>query len=131
MHVLNTVSFSTQVISLRELTHAANAGFRLVYSLHSYTLNFKSLALSAVIALSSLTGVAAQAAPTTCALRTAQDLEKFTCDHSVRTNANGHKVNDFTFFDGVTREDLCMISWWNSGGHESLKGVSDGQATCR
>ena len=121
------MSFSTQVISLLELTHPANAGFLRVYSLHSYTLNFKSLALSAVIALSSLTGVAAQAAPTTCALRTAQDLEEFTCDHSVRTNANGHKVNDFTFFDGSTRYDLSIIFWMNRGEHKYAEVFMDGK----
>jgi len=75
---------------------------------------FKSLAISAIVALSSFTGVAAEAAPTKCALRTARDLHEFTCDTSVRTNSNGHKVNDIAFFDGGRRFDMSVV-WWLDG----------------
>lgn len=73
-------------------------------------MNIKSLALSALVALSTLGG-AAEAAPTTCALRTTQDLKEFTCDRVIRTNSNGHKVNDVTFFGDGTRYDLTIILW--------------------
>ena len=89
---------------------------------------FKSLAISAIVALSGFTGVAAQAAPTTCALRTATELHEFTCDHSVRTNRNGHNVNDITFFDGGKRYDMSVI-WWldGQGGLEYAEVFMDGQ----
>ena len=78
-----------------------------------HTWNIKSLAFSALVAISTFGGSAVQAAPTTCALRTSSDLEKFTCDHIVRVNANGHKVNDITFFDGNKRYDFSVIYWMN------------------
>ena len=78
-------------------------------------MNFKSLALSALVALSTF-GVAAEAAPTKCALRDSRDLVTFTCDHSVRTNANGHRVNDIIFFDGAKRHDWSVIFWTNNAG---------------
>lgn len=90
-------------------------------------MNIKSLALSAFIALSSLTGVAAQAAPTTCAFRNSAELHEFYCDHTIRTNANGHKVNDFTFFDGDQRHDVSIIFWMNNGQHEYAEVFIDGK----
>ena len=91
-----------------------------VYSLSFHTLNIKSLAISAVIALSSLTGVAAEAAPTKCALRNSntRELVTFTCDHSMRHNANGHKVNDITFFNGDNRYDISIIYWLQNDGRQ-------------
>ena len=80
-------------------------------------MNIKSLALSALVALSTFGGVAAQAAPTTCALRNSEDLIEFTCDHSLRTNANGHTVNDITFFDGGKRYDWSVIFWTDKSGN--------------
>ena len=92
----------------------------MLFSTHyiRFTLNIKSLALSAAVALSTLTGVAAEAAPTTCALRNSntRDLVTFTCDHNLRHNANGHKVNDITFFDGDKRYDVSIIYWVNDDG---------------
>ena len=81
-------------------------------------MNFKSLALSALVALSSFGGVAAQAAPTTCAFRDSQDLVEFTCDLNVRTNANGHTVNDITYFGGGRRYDVSVIFWSDNGNME-------------
>ena len=80
-----------------------------------FTLNIKSLALSALVALSTV-GVAAEAAPTKCALRDSSEVIEFTCDHSLRTNANGHRVNDITFFDGGKRYDWSVIFWTNDAG---------------
>ena len=91
-------------------------------------MNFKSLALSALVALSTV-GVAAEAAPTTCALRDSEGLVEFTCDHSVRRNANGHNVNDFTFFDGGKRYDVSIVFWMNNGEHEYAEVFMDGERT--
>ena len=91
-------------------------------------MNFKSLALSALVALSTV-GVAAEAAPTKCALRDSEGLVEFTCDHSVRRNANGHNVNDFTFFDGGKRYDVSIIFWMNNGQHEYAEVFIDGERT--
>jgi len=78
---------------------------------------FKSLALSAFVAASSFTGLAAQAAPTQCALRSPSDLIEFSCDHVLRTNSNGHKVNDVTFFDGGKRHDWSIVFWTDRAGN--------------
>ena len=76
-------------------------------------MNFKSLLASALLGTSLLGGVA-EAAPTTCAFRDSKGLDTFTCDHSTRRNANGHKVNDIVFFDGSKRHEFSII-WWMSG----------------
>ena len=77
-------------------------------------MNFKSLAISAVVALSSIVPVgSAQAAATTCAYRDATDLYEFACDRTVRVNANGHNVNDVTFFINGKRFDQSIIWWLN------------------
>ena len=78
-------------------------------------MNIKSIALSALVALSTFGGAAAQAAPTTCAIRNPQIFEEFTCDRIIRTNSNGHKVNDVTFFEGNDRHDLTIILWTEDG----------------
>ena len=73
-------------------------------------MNIKSLALSALVALSTLGGVA-EAAPTTCMIRDSRDFQEFTCDHTLRTNSNGHTVNDITFFGDGTRYDWSVVVW--------------------
>lgn len=78
-------------------------------------MNFKSLALSAFVALSTFGGVA-QAAPTTCFFRSPSDFDKFTCDHVIRTNNNGHNVNDITFFEDGRRIEISIIFWTDANG---------------
>ena len=73
-------------------------------------MNFKALAIAAITAFT-LTGDVAQAAPTTCMLRDSQDFTEFTCDHTIRVNANGHNVNDITFFGNGTRYDWSVVVW--------------------
>ena len=77
-------------------------------------MNFKALAFSAFVAISSLGG-AAQAAPTTCAFVDNSGVEKFTCDHSIRRNANNTKVNDVVFFENGNRIELSIIFWTEDG----------------
>jgi len=72
---------------------------------------FKSLAVSAAIFLSTLTGVAANAAPTTCAVRGPELFEEFSCDHHSRINANGHKVQDVTYFYEGVKYQWTMVFW--------------------
>ena len=89
-------------------------------------MNFKSLALSALVALSTFGGVA-QAAPTTCALRDSRNLHEFTCDHVLRTNANGHNVNDITFFDNGKRYELSIIFWMTDGSIDYAEVFTEGR----
>lgn len=77
-------------------------------------MNFKSIALSALVALSTLGG-AAEAAPTTCALRGPNVFREFTCDRNIRTNANGDKVNDITFINGTRRAEMSIVLWTEDG----------------
>ncbi len=81
-------------------------------------MNFKSLFASIAIASSSLIApMSAEAAPTQCALRTPSDLIEFTCDHSIRINANGHKVNDVVFFNGAKRHEWTIVFWLDRNGN--------------
>ena len=95
-----------------------------MYSLYSYTLNFKSLALSAFIALSTFGGVAAQAAPSTCWLgnnASGGSIPAQNCDVHVRRNANGHNVIDvMTPVDGQT---MTVILWMDDYGNPSYAEV--------
>ena len=77
-------------------------------------MNFKSLAVSAAIFLSALTGLAANAAPTTCAVRSPELFEEFNCDHHSRINANGHKVQEVTYFFDGTKYQWTMVFWLDS-----------------
>lgn len=89
---------------------------------------FNAIAASTVIASAALVAPA-DAAPTTCALRTESNLEEFACDHSIRVNANGHKVNDIAFFDGRQRYDVSIIYWTENGAHEYAEVFINGQRT--
>ena len=76
-----------------------------------FFVNFKSLAVSAAIALSAFTGVPANAAPTTCAARTPENFAEFQCDHHSRINANGHKVQDITYFLNGKKYLWTIVLW--------------------
>ena len=43
-------------------------------------------------------------------------LDKFSCDHSVRVNANGHKVNDIVFWTNDERYDVSIVFWKKQDG---------------
>ena len=81
-------------------------------------MNFKSLAISAALAVSTFTGVVANAAPTKCAMRTPSNLVEFGCDQHSRINANGHKVQDITFFDGGKKYQFTIVLWLTSDGKD-------------
>ena len=80
--------------------------------------NFKAIALSGLIALSTFGGVAVQAAPSSCAFREnhsyGQATEVF-CDVHERTNANGHTVYDVTFFEDGKQMTLSVVLWTQKG----------------
>jgi len=109
-------------LSVHSSTPRLTAGLfvRVFHFIH--TLNFKSIAASALIALSTFGGVA-EAAPTKCAMRHAGELLTFTCDHTLRTNANGHKINDITFFEGGKRYDWSILFWTNRSGNPTYAEV--------
>ena len=78
-------------------------------------MNIKSLALSALVALSTFGGVA-EAAPSTCAYR--QDRGAVTevyCDVHKRTNANGHNVFELTFYNNGTLSKMSVVLWKDNG----------------
>ena len=92
-------------------------------------LNIKALALAATLSVGSIFSGAAQAAPTTCALRDQAkgEVVTFTCDHSLRTNANGHVVNDVVWFDNNgNRTDVSIIWWLNNGNITYAEMFADG-----
>ena len=79
-------------------------------------MNFKSLALSVLLGISTVTGsLAANAAPSTCWLGTnarSGSIPAQDCDVHVRRNANGHNVIDvMTPIDGQT---MTVILWSDS-----------------
>ena len=78
-------------------------------------MNFKSIGIGLAAAASVLGVTPAQAAPTECAFLQGDDLLEFPCDLNVRTNANGHKVNDIVFFDGNQRFEWSIIVWSKNG----------------
>ena len=92
-------------------------------------MNFKPLAAAyaAAASLAVLSSAPAQAAPTTGAYRTPSELIEFTCDHSVRVNANGHNVNDIVFFDGGKRYELSVIVWSTNGVFDYAEGWYNGE----
>ena len=79
-----------------------------------------TIASAAVITCCLGNQLPAYSAPTTCVVRNKADgfLDKFTCDHSLRVNANGHKVNDIVFFTNDNeRYDLSIIFWKSQSGN--------------
>ena len=86
------------------------------------------IATAAVIASAALV-TPAHAAPTKCALRTTSDLQVFSCDHSVRVNANDHKVNDIVFFEDGQRHNVSIIYWLDNDTHEYAEVFINGQRT--
>lgn len=93
--------------------------------------------LKATIAAVSITAcclgnqLPASSAPTTCALRDKADgyIDTFPCDHSMRVNANGHKINDIVFFNGNKRYDVSIILWTQNGNPEYAEVFINGQRT--
>ena len=92
-------------------------------------MNIKSLALSVLIGASALGQAPVSASPTTCAFRNSQELIEFTCDHTMRTNANGHKVNDIVFFDNAKRHDISVIYWMDGESIEYSEVFMNGKRT--
>ena len=79
-------------------------------------MNFKSLVLGAAAAASVLVGNApAQAAPAECAWLQGNSVDVFPCDRHIRTNANGHVVNDIVWFVGNERFAWSIIVWSDDG----------------
>ena len=90
-------------------------------------MNFKSLAISALLAISSIGG-AAQAAPTTCFVQHAGESAEIHCDLHTRTNANGHTVNDIALFHGDESFRMSVIYWMDDYGNPTYAEVfADGQ----
>ena len=79
--------------------------------------NFKAIALSGLIALSTIGG-AVQAAPSTCAFRENHSYGQATevyCDVYERTNANGHTVYDLNFYQDGELTKMSVLLWTDSG----------------
>ena len=91
---------------------------------------FKSILAASALALATFTSTVANAAPNTCAFLHNGDLQEFTCDHSIRTNANGHRVNDLVWFDpNGKRVDVSIIWWTDNGAIEYAEMFVGGQRT--
>ena len=79
-----------------------------------------TIAAAAVITCCLGNQLPAYSAPKTCALsNTKYDyVHKFTCDHSMRVNANGHNVHDVVFYEENKRYDMSIVLWTVDGDPE-------------
>ena len=85
-------------------------------------MNFKSLAISALLAISSIGG-AAEAAPTTCFVKHAGESAEVHCDLHTRVNNNGHTVNDIALFHGNESFRMSVIYWTDGDGNPTYAEV--------
>ena len=81
-------------------------------------INLKSLALATTLTLGTLVGGTAQAAPAKCFIFEGGNTATGTfvpCDHSERTNSNGHQVSDYALFNNGETLKFSVV-WWSENG---------------